>query len=70
MSTGGDPAATKAGSFHSCAGKYGPLGSDEPRRAVLFLGQPTLSGTPTQRSRGGSLQAPTSFDVQADEVIW
>jgi hypothetical protein len=69
MSIRGDPAATEAGSFHSCAGKYGPLGSDEPQGAVLFLGQATLSGTPTQRSRGGSLQAPTSLDVQADEVI-
>lgn len=35
MPTRGDPAAT---GFHLCIGKYGPLGSGEPRRAGLFSG--------------------------------
>ncbi len=34
--------------------KHGPPGNDEPRRAALFLGQPTFFWTPTQRSRGAA----------------
>ncbi len=44
MSIRGDPSATEAVGSHLCAGRYGPLGSDEPRRAVLFRGQPTAFG--------------------------
>jgi hypothetical protein len=44
MSIKGDPSAREAVGSHLCADKHGPLGSNEPRRAVLFRGQPTAIG--------------------------